>query len=185
MTSHKRHDVTNHRPLFVQQLLPADITEKIKALHHWVRLWRESTGDQWFPLTKGPVMRITSPCHDVIMISMYKTDQSVPNRDETPPSMNSVLGYTKLSLYASSNCVISIFPPEILAVFMSRVEVTRPCKPEGLIFHPCMVTPMVEIQLSCWVIPFVWVYMLETSELKNTWNANMVLAYHIFACVIT
>ena len=41
-------------------------SQKNKASDYWPFV-RESTGDRWFPLTKGPVIRWVFPRHDVIM----------------------------------------------------------------------------------------------------------------------
>ena len=50
----KRPRVSNHRQLhfFIQPFGQARIKQNIKALRNWA-LWGESTGDLWFPLTKG------------------------------------------------------------------------------------------------------------------------------------
>ena len=38
--------------LFVQLFVQVQIEKNIKPLGHWL-LWRESTSDQWIPITNG------------------------------------------------------------------------------------------------------------------------------------
>ena len=54
--------------LFVQLLVQAKNKEN-SMLHIMGPLWKESTGDWWFPCTKRAIMQKVWPCHDVIVVN--------------------------------------------------------------------------------------------------------------------
>ena len=75
VTSHKRTDVSNNRPLSLVCLNKDDM----KTYTLLAPLWGESTGHRWIPLTKGPADSLhkgpvtlkSSTCHDVIILQTF------------------------------------------------------------------------------------------------------------------
>ena len=69
--------------LFVQM----QIKENIKAPRQWP-LWRESTGDQWIPLTKSPLTWKMFPFVDVIMRFSEESSDGLPGHMMTSSNGN-------------------------------------------------------------------------------------------------